>query len=62
VIPILEQFRNGTLDLSQLETDNSEKIQMLVQLLAQLDPGDENLKELNTVMDKLDIPVRMSRS
>jgi hypothetical protein len=35
---------------------------MLVQLLAQLDPGDENLKELNTVMDKLDIPVRMSRS
>ena len=62
VAPILEELRNGTLDLPSLETDNSEKAQMLVQLLAQLDTNDVNLKELNTVMDKFDIPVRMSRS
>ncbi|MEG3895444.1 MULTISPECIES: hypothetical protein [unclassified Microcoleus] len=62
VAPILEELRNGTLDLPSLEADNSEKAQMLVQLLAQLDANDVNLKELNTVMDKFDIPVRMSRS
>ncbi|MEG4851909.1 hypothetical protein QUB10_13450 [Microcoleus sp. B5-D4] len=59
--PILEELRNGNLDLATLEADNSEKAQMLVQLLAQLDANDVNLKELNTVMDKFDIPVRMSR-
>jgi len=58
--PILEQFRNGTLDLASLEADNSEKAQMLVQLLAELDPNDVNLKDLNIVMEKLEIPVRMS--
>lgn len=60
--PILENLRNGTLDLASLEADNSEKPQMLVQLLAQLDASEVNLKDLNTVMEKLDIPVRMSRS
>ncbi|MEG4109936.1 hypothetical protein [Microcoleus sp. S13_C5] len=59
--PLLEQLRNGNLDLASLEADNSEKAQLLVQLLAQLDANDVNLKELNTVMDKFDIPVRMSR-
>jgi hypothetical protein len=58
--PILEQLRNGTLDLATLEADNSEKGQMLVQLLAELDADDVNLKDLNTVMEKFDIPVRMS--
>ncbi|MEG4170551.1 MULTISPECIES: hypothetical protein [unclassified Microcoleus] len=61
VTPILEELRNGNLDLASVEADNSEKAQMLVQLLAQLDANDVNLKELNTVMDKFDIPVRMSR-
>ncbi|MEG4571391.1 hypothetical protein QUA56_01485 [Microcoleus sp. N3A4] len=60
--PILEKLRNGTLDLASLEADNSEKAQMLVQLLAELDANDVNLKDLNTLMDKFDIPVRMSRS
>jgi hypothetical protein len=58
--PILEQLRNGTLDLASLEADNSEKAQMLVQLLAELDASDVNLKDLNTVMEKFEIPVRMS--
>jgi hypothetical protein len=60
--PILERLRNGTLDLDSLESDNSEKAQMLVQLLAELDANDVNLNDLNTVMENLDIPVRMSRS
>jgi hypothetical protein len=59
--PILEQLRNGTLDLASLEADNSEKAQMLVQLLAEIDVNDVNLNDLNTVMEKFDIPVRMSR-
>ena len=58
--PTLEQLRNGTLDLASLEADNSKKAQMLVQLLAQLDASEVNLKDLNTVMEKIDIPVRMS--
>ncbi|MEG5057521.1 hypothetical protein QUB60_04205 [Microcoleus sp. A2-C5] len=58
--PILEQLSNGTLDLASLEADNSEKGQLLVELLAQLDPSDVNLKDLNTVMEKFEIPVRMS--
>jgi hypothetical protein len=58
--PILEQLRNGTLDLASLVADNSEKAQMLVQLLAQLDASEVNLKDLNTVMEKFEIPVRMS--
>jgi hypothetical protein len=62
VEPILEELRNGTLDSPSLDADNSEKAQMLVQLLAQLDTNNVNLKELNTVMDKFDIPIRMSRS
>jgi hypothetical protein len=58
--PILEQLRNGTLDLESLEADTSEKAQMLVQLLAEFDANDVNLKDLNAVMEKFDIPVRMS--
>ncbi|MEG4634891.1 hypothetical protein QUB56_36090 [Microcoleus sp. AR_TQ3_B6] len=58
--PILEQFRNGTLDLPSLGADNSEKALMLVQLLAELDASQTNLNDLNTVMEKLEIPVRMS--
>jgi hypothetical protein len=58
--PILQQLPNGTLNLASLEADNSKKAQMLVQLLAQLDPSEVNLKDLNTVMEKIDIPVRMS--
>jgi len=60
--PLLEELRTGNLDLASLESDNSEKALMLVQLLAQLDPSEVNLKDLNTVMEKIDIPVRMSRS
>ena len=59
--PFLEQLRNGTLDLASLEADKSEKAQMLVLLLAELDANEVSLKDLNTVMEKLDIPVRMSR-
>jgi hypothetical protein len=62
VEPILEELRNGTLDSPSLDADNSEKAQMLVQLLAQLDTNNVNLKELNTVMEKFDIPIRMSCS
>ncbi|WP_445173982.1 hypothetical protein [Microcoleus sp.] len=58
--PILEELSNGTLNLASLEADNSEKAQMLVQLLAQLDASDVNLTDLNTVMEKLEIAVRMS--
>jgi len=58
--PLLEQLGKGTLDLASLESDNSEKGQLLVELLAQLDPSQVSLKDLNTVMEKLDIPVRMS--
>jgi len=58
--PLLEELSNGTLDLPSLEGDNSEKAQRLVQLLAQLDPSEVNLKDLNTVMEKFNIPVRMS--
>jgi hypothetical protein len=57
--PILEELNNGTLEPS-LEADNSEKAQMLVQLLAELDASAVNLNDLNTVMEKLEIPVRMS--
>ena len=59
--PFLEELRNGTLDLASLEADKSEKAQMLVLLLAELDANEVSLKDLNTVMEKLDIPVRMSR-
>ena len=58
--PILEELSNGTLDLASLEADNPEKARMLVQLLAELDASEVNLKDLNTVMEKLEIPVRMS--
>jgi len=60
VEPILEELRNGTLDFGTLEAENPEKAKMLVQLLAQLDPSEVNLKDLNTVMEKIEIPVRMS--
>jgi hypothetical protein len=58
--PLLEELSNGTLDLASLETDNPGKARMLVQLLAELDASDVNLKDLNTLMEKLEIPVRMS--
>lgn len=58
--PILEELRNGTLDLPSLGADNSEKALMLVQRLAEIDPSETNLNGLNTVMEKLDIPIRMS--
>jgi len=57
--PILEELNNGTLEPS-LGGDNSENALMLVRLLGELDPSEANLKDLNTVMEKLDIPVRMS--
>jgi hypothetical protein len=60
VIPVLEEFISGNLELVSLDADNSEKAQMLVQLLAELEPNEANLKALNTVMDKFDIPVKMS--
>ena len=58
--PLLKELSNGTLDLANLEADNPEKARMLVQLLAQLGASDVNLKDLNALMEKLDIPVRMS--
>ena len=58
--PLLEELSNGTLDLDSLEEDNPEKARMLVQLLAELDASDVNLNDLNTLMEKLEIPVRMS--
>jgi len=58
--PLLEELNNGTLDLASLEAENPEKARMLVQLLAELDASEVNLSELNTVMERLDIPVRMS--
>jgi hypothetical protein len=58
--PLLAELSNGTLDLASLEVDNPGKARMLVQLLAELDASEVNLKDLNTVMKKLEIPVRMS--
>jgi hypothetical protein len=58
--PLLEELSNGTLDLASLETDNPEKARMLVQLLAELEASDVNLDDINTLMEKLEIPVRMS--
>ena len=58
--PLLEELNNGTLDLASLEAENPEKARMLVQLLAELDASEVNLSELNTVMERLEIPVRMS--
>ena len=58
--PLLEELNNGTLDLASLEAENPEKAKMLVQLLAELDASEVNLSELNTVMERLEIPVRMS--
>ena len=58
--PLLEELNNGTLDFASLEADNPEKARMLVQLLAELDASEVNLSELNTVMERLEIPVRMS--
>jgi hypothetical protein len=60
ILPVLEELRDGNLDLASSDADNSEKAQMLVQLLAELEPNEANLKALNTVMDKFDIPVKMS--
>jgi hypothetical protein len=57
--PILEELNNGTLEPS-LGADNSENALMLVRLLGELDPSEVNLKDLNTVMEKFEIPVRMS--
>ena len=57
--PIVEELNNGTSQPS-LGADNSENVLMLVQLLGELDPSETNLKDLNTVMEKLEIPVRMS--
>lgn len=59
---ILEQIRNGTFDFSSLDADNSEKSKMLIDLLTQIDPSEENLKEINTLMDKLDIGIRVTRN
>ena len=58
--PLLEELNNGTLDLASVEAENPEKARMLVQLLAELDASEVNLSELNTVMERLEIPVRMS--
>jgi hypothetical protein len=60
--PLLEELNNGTLDFASLEAENPEKAKMLVQLLADLAASEVNLSELNTVMERLDIPVRMSSS
>jgi hypothetical protein len=58
--PLLEELSNGTLSLDSLGVNNPEKAKMLVQLLAELDASEVNLSELNTVMERLEIPVRMS--
>lgn len=58
--PLLEDLSNGTLNLDSLEAENPQKARMLVQLLAELDASEVNLSELNAVMEKLEIPVRMS--
>lgn len=60
ILPVLEELRDGNLELASSDADNSEKAQMLVQLLAELEPNQANLKALNTVMEKFDIPVKMS--
>lgn len=61
LIPVLEDLRNGNLELASSDADNSEKAQMLVQMLAELETDDANLNALNTLMDKLDISLKMSR-
>jgi hypothetical protein len=58
--PLVEELSNGTLNLDTLEAENPQKARMLVQLLAELDASEVNLSELNTVMERLEIPVRMS--
>lgn len=61
LMPVLEDLRNGNLELASSDADNSEKAQMLVQMLAELETNDANLNALNTLMDKLDISLKMSR-
>ena len=58
--PLLDELNNGTLDLATLEAENPEKAKLLVQLLAELDASEVSLSELNTLMERLEIPVRMS--
>ncbi|WP_341730859.1 hypothetical protein [Microcoleus sp. EPA2] len=62
VSQVLEDLREGNLEVSSVEADNSEKAKMLVELLVQIDSNEPNLKAINTVMDKFDIPVRISRN
>jgi hypothetical protein len=61
LMPVLAELRNGNLDLATSDADNSEKAPMLIQLLAELETNDANLSALNTLMDKLDISLKMSR-
>ncbi|MGL5060264.1 MAG: hypothetical protein ACRC62_09790, partial [Microcoleus sp.] len=61
LMPVLEELRNGTLESASLDADNSEKAKMLVQLLAELETNDANLSAINTLMDKFDISLKMSR-
>lgn len=61
LMPVLEELRDGNLELTTADADNSEKAQMLVQLLAELETNDANLSALNTLMDKLDVSLKMSR-
>ncbi|NJL69110.1 MAG: hypothetical protein HC894_25215 [Microcoleus sp. SM1_3_4] len=61
LMPVLADLRSGNLELASLDADNSEKAPMLVQLLAELETNDANLSALNTLMDKLDISLKMSR-
>lgn len=61
LLPVLEELRGGNLELATADADNLEKAKMLVQLLAELETNDANLSALNTLMDKLEISLKMSR-
>ena len=61
LMPVLEDLRSGNLELASSDAENSEKAQMLVQMLGELETNDANLHALNTLMDKLDISLKMSR-
>jgi hypothetical protein len=61
LMPVLEELRSGNLAPAILDADNSEKAKMLVQLLAELETNDANLSAINTLMDKFDISLKMSR-
>lgn len=58
-LTLLEGVRTGLLEPRFAETDNLERAQGLVELMAQLDRSPENLQGLSDLLSKLEIPVQV---